>query len=299
MALIWDIESNLCMEVDEFLDYLQRTVDVRDVDSLAACAPALRALANNRRFVLDAFHAELKDFWAGSRRNEHQPQSIHLRSSVDFYLRANIWLPIAEDSRTATFQKRLYAYDLPHDHNFNFLTVGYFGEGYTTDIYEYRHEDCIGCYDEPAGALYLGHFRLNPGRVMLYRSGRDIHIQYAPDTVSVSLNVMGRNMDLDQQQYIFDVERNRLIGGAGDVVSNRLFLVEAAEYIADEETVGILFDLATSHCCSKTRARALQSLERTASQEAERCRSRLPADVLALSRLPIITGNYARSYSGA
>ena len=257
MALIWDIDTDSAMEVDEFLDHVQATVDVRDVDSLASCAPAMRALANNRRFVLQAFHQELKAFWSGSRKNEHQPQSIQIHNSADFYIRANIWLPIVGGSRTETFQKRLYAYDLPHDHNFNFLTVGYFGEGYTTDIYEYRYEDCIGYLDEASGANFLGRYRLEPGRVMLYRSGRDVHVQYAPETVSVSVNLMGRNVDLDsQQQYIFDTATGRLIGGAGDVVSNRLFLVEVAEHIADEETLEILSDLVASHTCAKTRARA-------------------------------------------
>lgn len=300
MALVWDFDSEACMEVDEFLEHVQATVDVTEVDSLAGCAPAFRALANNRKFVLQAFHEELKAVAAGSRRNETQPQSIQIRSSLDFYIRANIWLPIKRGSRTETFQKRLYAYDLPHDHNFNFLTVGYFGEGYTTDIYEYTYEDCVGYLDEDARMRFLGRYKLEPGRVMLYRSGRDVHIQYAPETVSVSLNLMGRNFDLDfQQQYIFDPERGRLVGGAGDVVSNRLFLIEAAEYIGDEETLEILDGLATSHPCPKTGARALQSLERLNPDEAERSRSRASARVLELSRLPLITGNYARSYSGA
>jgi hypothetical protein len=300
MALVWDIQCNDQMDVDEFLDHVQATVDVQDVDSLASCAPALRALANDREFVLRAFHEELKACWSGSRRNEHQPQSIQIRNSADFYIRANIWLPIAQGSRTETFQKRLYAYDLPHDHNFNFLTVGYFGEGYTTDIYEYRHENCVGFVGEDAGARFAGRYKLEPGRVMLYRSGRDVHIQYAPETVSVSLNLMGRNIELDrQQQYIFDMEQGRLIGGAGDVVSNRLFLVEAAAYLADDETVGILHDLVAAHPCGKTRARALQSLDSVAPSEGERARSTACAETLQLSRLPLITGNYARSYSGA
>jgi len=300
MALIWDIETNRSMEVDEFLGHVQETVDLGDVDSLASCVEAFRALANNRDFVLEAFHKELKEFWSGERRNEYQPQSIQIANTPDFFVRANIWLPIAKGARTEVFQKRLYSYDLPHDHNFNFLTVGYFGEGYTTDIYEYDFRQCLGFMNETANCTHLGRYQLHPGRVMLYRAGKDIHIQYSPEDVSLSLNLMGRTVAVNwDQQYIFDVANDRLIGGAGDLVSNRLYLVEAAEYIGNEETVGILGDLVTGYACDKTKARAIQSLERLSPSEGERAKAKVSPHVRKLASLPLITGNYARSYSGA
>jgi hypothetical protein len=300
MALIWDLETDRSMEVDEFLSQVQDAVDPTDVESLASCAEALRALANNRTFVLEAFHKELKEFWSGERRNAYQPQSIQIANTPDFFVRANIWLPIEKGTRTEVFQKRLYSYDLPHDHNFSFLTVGYFGEGYTTDIYEYDFKLCLGFMNETAHCTHLGQYQLHPGRVMLYRAGKDIHIQYAPQDVSVSLNLMGRTVDVNwDQQYIFDLTRDRLIGGAGDLVSNRLYLVEAAEFIGDEETVGILGDLVASYACDKTKARAIQSLDRLSLPESERARAKASPQVRKLAGLPLITGNYARSYSGA
>jgi hypothetical protein len=300
MALIWDLETERATEVDEFLAHVQETVDLRDVNSLAGCVEEFRALANNRQFVLDAFHDELKEFWSGGRRNAYQPQSIQIANTTDFFVRANIWLPIAKGARTELFQKRLYSYDLPHDHNFNFLTVGYFGAGYTTDIYEYDFERCLGFVNEPANCRYLGRYQLHPGRVMLYRGGKDIHVQYTPEDVSVSLNLMGRTDAVRwDQQYIFDVEKGSLVGGAGDWVSNRLYLVEAAEYLGNEETIGILCDLAAGYACDKTKARAIQSLDRLSPPEAERARQKASAQVRKLASLPLITGNYARSYSGA
>jgi hypothetical protein len=299
MAEIWDFDHAGSLDAADFLEQVQATVCLADVDSLAASAPLLRALANNRAFVLEAFHTELKEFWSGSRRHAYQPQSINLANSADFYLRANIWLPIEQGARTELFQKRLYSYELPHDHNFNFLTVGYFGSGYTTDIFEYEWENCLGYLGERAQTRFLGRYQLHPGRVMLYRGGRDIHIQYAPEDVSVSLNLMGRNVDVRwDQQYIFDLEGDRLIGGAGDLVSNRLYLIEAAEYVGNDETVGILYDLVKTYPCDKSKARAIQALDRLAPEEAERARTQSSAKVNTLAALPLITGNYARSYSG-
>jgi hypothetical protein len=299
MAQIWDLDTADCLDPAEFLEHVQATAHLKDVDSLAECAPQLRALANNRSFVLDAFHAELKEFWSGSRRNAYQPQSIHLTNSTDFYVRANIWLPVAQGERTELFQKRLYSYDLPHDHNFNFLTVGYFGPGYTTDVFEYEWENCLGYVGERAQTRFLGRYQLHPGRVMLYRGGPDIHIQYSPDDVSVSLNLMGRNVDVSwDQQYIFDVEQDRLVGGAGDLVSNRLYLIEAAEFVGNDETADILRDLVRTYPCDKSKARAIQSLDRLDASQAEQARSDASERVRALAALPLITGNYARSYSG-
>jgi len=300
VALIWDIETDKSMEVDEFFAHLEDNIVLGDIDSLAACAEPLRALANNRTFVLDAYHKELKEFWAGSRVNAHLAQSIQIGRSKQFYVRVNIWLPIAKGVRTEAFQKRLYSYDLPHDHNFSFLTVGYFGGGYTTDIYEYDHGQCIGFVDEVANCSFLGRYQLHPGRVMLYRQGKDIHVQYSPEEVSVSVNLMGRDLDLGwDQQYILDVKNDRLIGGAGDLVSNRLYVIEAAGYFGDEETIGLLHDLAIGYTCDKTKARAIQSLDTLSPAEGERAREKASARVRELADLPIITGNYARSYSGA
>jgi hypothetical protein len=300
MALIWDIESDETLDVKDFIEHVQETAVPGDLDSLAACVPKFRALANNRTFVLDAFHGELKAFWEGDRRNADQPQSVQIANTPDFYIRANIWLPIPAGARTEKFQKRLYSYEMPHDHNFSFLTVGYFGPGYQTDIYEYEWKDCVGFMGEKANCRHLGRVQLHPGRVMLYREGKDIHIQYAPEEVSVSVNLMGRNNDVRwDQQYIFDVERDQLIGGAGDLVSNRLFLVEVAEHIGDDETVGILHDLVKDYPCPKTKARSIQSLDRLAPEEGERARSNASANVRELAALHLITGNWARSYSGA
>jgi len=300
MARIWDIDCDGILGPEELLDRVQGKVDGRDPESLAECAADLRALANDRSFVLDAFHKELEGFWSGNRDNAHQPQSIQLANTRDFFLRANIWLPIEKGERTEQFQKRLYSYELAHDHNFSFLTVGYFGLGYETDIFEYEWGRCVGYQGETAGCRFLGRYRLNPGRVMMYRGGRDIHVQYTPADVSVSVNLMGRNSDVNwDQQYIFDPETDRLVGGAGDLVSNRLYLIECAQHVGNGETAGILADLVRTFPCDKSKAMALRSLDRLLPEEAERARAGASAKVRTLAQLPLISGNYARSYSGA
>lgn len=299
MSEILDIEIEQSLSIDEFFDYVLQNIKIGDDDSMLEHAWALRALANNRQFVLDSYHEELGKIVSGKSNNDHQPQSLPLRNHGDFYLRANIWLPIQAGKRTEEFEKRLYAYDLPHDHNFSFLTIGYFGLGYETDIYTYDRSECRGFMGEAVAYDYQGRYQLKPGRIIEFRSGRDIHVQYVPEDISVSLNLLCRNPQSNwQQQYIFNLENRTLAGGAGDVLSNRLFLVESVAAIGDQDTAGILVDLIRKFPCPKTKAVALQSLGRIAPAIAEEQKSHLSGDVLALAENRIITGNFARSYTG-
>lgn len=100
---------------------------------------------------------------------------------------------------------------LPHDHNFDFLTLGYFGPGYWSDYYEYDYGEVTGWRGEAVPSLRrIERSRLEQGKLMLYRAHIDVHAQYAADALSVSLNIMhttGAQGWLDQ--YRFDLERRR------------------------------------------------------------------------------------------
>ena len=299
MSDIIDIETSECFEVDEFFDFVAGNIKPGDDASLVENAWALRALANNRTFVLDAYHRELESLITGKSINEHLPQSVHIKSSGDFYVRANIWLPVGKNARTAEFEKRLYAFDLPHDHNFSFVTVGYFGPGYETDIYTYDYASQKGHIGEPVNCEFQGRYILSPGRMIHFRSGRDIHIQYVPSEISVSLNLMCRSREAaSQQQYIFDLDKRTLAGGAGDLVSNRLFIIEKAGLIGNEETEEILADYVKFFPCEKTKAAALRSLEALNPKTAMLVHAQTSAEVRELASRPLITGNYACALTG-
>ncbi|WP_156457770.1 hypothetical protein [Altererythrobacter sp. Root672] len=299
MSQILDIETDKSFELDEFFDFITSNVIPGDSDSLLEHAWSLRALANNREFVLNCYHNELIDIIDGASKNGNQPQSLHIKSNSDFYLRANIWLPIKLGKRTEEFEKRLYSYDLPHDHNFDFLTIGYFGPGYETDIYTYDYALYEGYAGEGVDLEYQGRFQLSPGRMINFRSGKDLHIQYVPEDVSVSLNIICRNsMPNWQQQYIFDVEESKIVGGAGDLLSNRLFIIESAGWLGNDETVGILKDIIRDFPCDKTKAVALNAIGGIAPAEFERAAIDATSSVVELASKTPVTGNFARSHAG-
>src|SRR3954469_1426294 len=190
--------------------------DPEDEDSIAAFGPALGRLGRNRRFLGDLVIDELKQGCAGQlARNQYGAQVILLHGGASkFALRANFW-PAEEDSVIVNSGTAPFFYDVPHDHNFSFLTVGYFGPGYESDYYEYDYGAVVGAVGEPAPLRFVERSSLSRGKVLLYRKHRDVHRQLPPESLSVSLNILALSPPNDfKDQYLFDLERREVAGVA-------------------------------------------------------------------------------------
>jgi hypothetical protein len=48
--------------VDEYLEHVRTTVDLRDADSIAASAPMLRALANDRELIVRELNRRIESY---------------------------------------------------------------------------------------------------------------------------------------------------------------------------------------------------------------------------------------------
>jgi hypothetical protein len=205
-----------CAESIELGDLVERLetqgFDPSDEDSLAAFGPALRRLANNRRFLGDLVVEELKRHCSTQiERNHYSSQVILLHgASSKFLLRANFW-PAEGDGVMVNSGRDPFFYGLPHDHNFSFLTAGYLGSGYRSDDYEYDYGDVVGAPGEPVELRFAGRSRLSPGKVLLYRRHVDVHSQHPPDDLSVSLNVLALSPASEfREQYSFDTGRSAI-----------------------------------------------------------------------------------------
>lgn len=172
--------------VDELCDTLDASAfDPRDEDAFAALGPALARLGRNRTFLADRAIAELETRFAGQADNGYGAQVLMLRAPNGRYaLRANFW-PARGDAVVKASGTAPFFYDMPHDHNFSFLTYGYLGPGYWSDYYLFDG-DVAGVAGEPATLIFDERARLEPGRTMLYRAHRDVHVQLPPDAFSVS-----------------------------------------------------------------------------------------------------------------
>jgi hypothetical protein len=237
MPVVIDIADPATASLDEVTDALAaRGFDPGDPESLHHAARQLRRLGNDQQFL----GALLIDELASRHKHDNAPASYGAQvimlsppNAGEFFIRANIW-PSQGEHTMRSGGSSTFAYALPHDHNFSFLTLGYFGPGYWSNYYEYDYESAIGYHGEPVDLRFIEKARLDQGKIQLYRAHIDVHDQLPPDALSVSLNIMhtsGAQGWLDQ--YSFDIE-NRRIGRILSTGSSEAFLQIAVGLGCDE-----------------------------------------------------------------
>ena len=198
--------------LDETVAALAQGFDPRDEGSTAEAAATLERLANNRHFLGDLLVDQLRE-----RHRDHfedsayGPQAIVLSPVAGgCFLRANIW-PSEDESCFRASGAHNFVYGIAHDHNFDFLTAGYFGPGYRSDDYEIDYEAIAGFTGEQVALRFVERSALHQGRLIHYRAHRDVHAQLPPLSTSVSLNVMRVDAGQDWfDQYGFDLEGGRV-----------------------------------------------------------------------------------------
>ena len=180
------------MSLEDCIAALDRKgFDPSDPASLDHAANMLGRLARNRDFLGDIAMDELRtrcrrQSWI----NAYAAQVLMLCPvRGDYALRANFW-PSQDEPTVRSSGTGSFFYSLPHDHNFDFLTIGYHGPGYVSDYYEYDRERVVGLLGETVALNFVETSRLEPGRLLHYRAGRDIHCQHPPAGFSVSLNIV-------------------------------------------------------------------------------------------------------------
>lgn len=196
----------------ETIDALAEGFDPQDEGSTLEAAAALERLANNRHFLGDLLVAQLQERHRDSfEESAYGPQAIVLSPlRGGCFLRANIW-PSEDESSFRASGAHSFVYGIPHDHNFDFLTAGYFGPGYRSDYYEIDYEAIAGFSGEQAPLRFVERSALHQGKLMHYRAHVDVHAQLPPVSTSVSLNVM--RVDAGQEwfdQYGFDLAGSRV-----------------------------------------------------------------------------------------
>ena len=228
-------------------------------DSLLGAAGHLLRLGNDRTFLGDIMLAELKSRHKQADAVTSYGAQVIMLSPLggEFFLRANIW-PSSQDHMFRASGASAFVYELPHDHNFDFLTLGYFGPGYTSDYYEYDYAAVAGAIGEKAGLRFIERGTLSPGKMMHYRAHLDVHSQLPPAALSVSLNIMhagGAQGWTDQ--YRFDVENDTISGVLGPGASE-VFL-RIATGMGSPEALDLAEQFAAHHPSDRMRLSALDA----------------------------------------
>ncbi len=287
MALTLQCHNTNIISIDEYLDHIESQVDLTDPDQVIASAPMLKALANDRNLVLTRLNAYVEEAFASPGLSS--AQAILLGRRKRFYVRANLW-PSASDVGSGRMYQDQFSYHIAHDHNFSFLTVGYLGPGYETDIYEYDYDQVEGYVGERVEMRFLEKVRFAAGMAMYYRASRDLHIQYPPSATTITLNLLIAPPEVRlREQYEFDLATRTIARLPAELeASRRVAFVALSAQMGDGNTAQLLEDLALVHPCRRTRLTAWQALVALKPGEAERCWQRAAGDAAPL------VANYAR-----
>lgn len=260
MVVKLDAPVDTVMELNEYKEFVDENVDFLDYESICETAWALKALANNRKFLGEEINRHLVSFIDGSPFKSNTPYSVIFYNSRDYAIRANIWLPLSPDPVRRQHEATFFGYSGYHDHNFHLVTAGYFGPGYDSDLYEYeRNDNCL-----PGARVKLEHkgkIRLTVGDVITYEAFHDIHAQEPPSDVSVSLNLRVHPPELDNRQlFFFDVEAGRIASPVSNGEERFATFVTMARHLFNENTIEPLMSLARHHPAEAVRRMAADEL---------------------------------------
>jgi hypothetical protein len=260
MASTIYIEDASEIGLEEYLDYVETSLDLNDFSSLEGGAPMFKRLLNNKNMLRDRVNTELKSWRDFQRDNGYSGMVLLLAANEQYVIRANIWKPAAEYSREWLSDDQVFSYLNVHNHNFSFMTGGYFGAGYNTSIWEWDEGGRERGGGEHVDLRFLEHTSLPEGKIMLYRTTADIHRQEHASALSISLNLMVRPPPGGPKQYRFDLETSTISSSSLAEATTRMAICDIAAMIADENTTQILSDIAGSHVQPAARRSALGSL---------------------------------------
>jgi hypothetical protein len=262
MAVTIEANSNTTLAIDDYVEFVDRHLDPNDLDAICGHANVFAALLNNGTIMADALNAELRRWRSFQTRNHYSAQTFLLGRAKHFVIRANVWTPPSSpDGVLREWEDKFYYYRVPHDHNFSFLTGGYYGSGYQTTIYEYDYENVVGEPGEPVAMRFLEKTRLPKGKIMLYRASKDIHSQEHPEEFSISVNLLViKPQDTLATQYLFDLDRCKLTGPVQNTAAAQTMLCETAKHVGNLRTADLLDDLSVQHANPRFRYACMEAL---------------------------------------
>jgi hypothetical protein len=273
MPLVMNNDARDLIALPELVERLEAMrIDLTSADCAAECGHLLARLARDGDFLGDMMIDDLKAGFAGQvAQNRYSAQVFLLhRSGRRFFLRANMW-PAATDYAYQASGPATFAYDYPHDHNFSFLTVGYFGPGYVSDYYERGDEDAdfAGHIGAPIPIRFVETSALETGKLMLYRAHRDIHRQLPPASMSVSLNIMEEGDHVPwRDQYVIDLDKGVIVDTP--TLAPAEAIMRCAVHLCGANGVDLAADFARSHPVPRMRANAIAALAAVAEGDAAR-----------------------------
>ena len=258
MALSYNIQTSKSISLEDFINKINLIVNPNEPKTLIECVEYSHMLSNNREFLAKFLNNQLENFVDFQGNNNRSAQTITLYSNDNFYLRVNAWPKIKSSNG---WENNLYRTLQAHDHNFDFLTVGYLGEGYETEIWEYDYEKVGGYEGEKVDLKYLETTKLPKGKVMIYRASKDVHAQFPAEEYSVSINIMPNNKKvLKREQFWFTLDKKEIKSVAENVGTCRYLLFNLAKNMGNDKTLNLIEKISINHKIPYVKVRAIETL---------------------------------------
>ena len=255
-------------ELVSFLDnspYIERfRHSVYDSKDMQVAASWLRALASAKTCLVARIMAELDDPQTFQVSNPGQAQSFLLHPGEYYTLRLMLWAPS---------EKKVLAplsYGFVHDHDFDLMSAGVYGPGYRTSLYQFDYDEPAHQHQGLARLNYQGEAGLKEGETIYYFASKDVHRQYSPVSlsVSVSLNLLIRKPDAGIRQTVFDLsgppENGIVLGRARynsqDKLNSQKSILAVLARLENARSRDIILQIARSHDSEEVRALAWASL---------------------------------------
>lgn len=203
--------SSEIVSIEAANEYFDQNV-VDDQNSTAEkVMPMFASLCRNQSAILSSMAICTKGLLDGSGREGHVPNSMILFRGNGYVVRVNVWPALDQDKLFGKQAGSLYAYGLPHNHNYSFLTGVVLGGGYETTICSWKNVDTRLQEGDEAVITEPKNIFVEPGGVYLYEKFTDVHIQIPPKDLTVTLNLMlTKEETLQHPQFVFDLDNRRI-----------------------------------------------------------------------------------------
>lgn len=263
MYISRDKLSDDIISIDEFCERVSKKLSDIDNYNIWDCRQELQMLSNDKTIVLDQVHCTLKSLWDKETTADYVQSVFSICNHPfgqehRFSVRAVYW----DSTNESPHKNRMFIYeDIPHDHNFELLTIGHSGPGYDTSLWQYDNSKVIGYVGEKVDIHYQGRFTLAEDTIIYYQQNHDIHMQHAPNTPSVSLSLMF-SRDKYAKQYFFNHQRQCIDSVLPSYLDKHLPLFTFASVLGDENTLDILENLIKKDMvkCRKNKQAAIQAV---------------------------------------
>ncbi len=176
----------------------------------------------------------------------YRSNSLALPGSESFRVRINRWRPVGTRPIDNYVDIGL-SYGIAHNHDFQLITKGIFGDGYRTKVFKIKSDACAGAVGEPTKLHPQGEFQLCDQSVIWFEAFEDIHIQIPPDDESISFNLIPTERNFEKPQLFFDTTSSTVSGFPENSFGSTLsYLDLMASLNSSQEVSELLVEIAMS-----------------------------------------------------